>query len=167
MNTIDFIKTSIATARGMTINLINDLKDEPLAQPTVKGGNHALWILGHIAYSESSLIHCMIKGNETCTLEHLKEHFDFKCVPSTDATIYPSFDSLLADYETAHNETMAYLDSISEGDLDGPALGCPDEWKEFFGSVAQCLTVMSIHPCMHYGQLADTRRALGRAPMMG
>ncbi len=166
MNTIEFIKTSIATSRGMTLNLINDLKNEPLAQPTVNGGNHALWILGHITYSESSLLHCMIQGKESCPLNHLKEHFDFKCTPSTDASIYPSFDSLIADYETAHNETMAYLDTLTNDDLNKPALGCPDEYKDFFGTVAQCFMIMSLHPSMHYGQLADTRRALGREPMM-
>ena len=148
------------------MNLINDLKDEQLTQPTINGGNHALWILGHIAYSESSLTHCMIQGNETCPLEHLKELFDFKCTPSTDASIYPSFDSILADYENAHAQTLAYLDTLSESDLDKPALGCPDEYKEFFGTVAQCFMVMALHPSMHYGQLADTRRALGRSPMM-
>ncbi len=166
MNTIDFIKSSIATSRNMTLGLIMDLKDEPLAQPTVNGGNHALWLLGHIAHSESSLLNGMIQGKETCTLEHLKENFAFQTQPSTDASIYPTFDSLLEDYESAHAETLAYLDTLSEADLDQPAPGCPEEWKDFFGTIGQCFTMISIHPTMHYGQLADVRKALGRELLM-
>ncbi len=166
MNTIDYIRSSIMVSRSMTMNLINDLKDQPLAQPTTNGGNHALWILGHIAHTESSLINCLIQGQETCTLQRLKALFDFTAPPTTDADSYPSFDSLLADYEAAHKETMAYLDSITDEDLDAPAPGCPAEWKELFGTIALCLTFVAIHPTMHYGQLADTRRALGRPPLM-
>jgi len=166
MNTIDFIKSSIITSREMTMGLIMDLKDEPLAQPTVNGGNHALWILGHIACSESSLLHGMIQGKETCPLEHLKENFAFKTQPTTDASVYPSFDSLLKDYEAARAETLAYLDTLSDADLDQPAPGCPEEWKDFFGTVGQCFSMISMHPTMHYGQLADTRKALGRELMM-
>jgi len=166
MNAIDFIKTTIATSRGMTTQLIMDLKDEPVAQPTTKGGNHALWILGHLAYSESSLLHCMIMGKEKCPLNHLKDLFDYNNEPKADASIYPSFDSLLADYESARKDTLEYLDSITDADLDDAAPGCPDEWKEFFGTKGLCFTFIAIHPSLHSGQLADTRRALGRAPLM-
>ncbi|MDF1810109.1 MAG: DinB family protein [Phycisphaerales bacterium] len=167
MNTIDYIKTSLITARKMTLELINDLKDEPLAQPTINGGNHALWILGHIAHTDSSLLNQMIQGQETCTLEHLKEHFAYSTQPSTDASIYPSFDSLLKDYDTAHAEVIAYLDTITEDDLDKPSVGCPEDWKDFIGTVGKCLNVISLHTTMHYGQLADIRKSLGRAPIMG
>jgi len=166
MNATDFIKSTIATSRGMTTQLIMDLKNEPVAQPTAKGGNHALWILGHLAYSESSLLHCMIMGKETCPLDHLKALFDYKTEPSADASIYPSFDSLMADYEQAHKDTMSYLDSITDADLDEAAPGCPEEYKVFFGTKGLCFTFIAIHPSLHCGQLADTRRALGRAPLM-
>jgi len=166
MNTINFIKSSIAVSRSMTLGLIMDLKDKPLAQPTVNGGNHALWILGHLAHSESSLLNGMIQGKETCTLEHLKEQFAFQTQPSLDASTYPSIDSLLSDFETARTETLAFLETLTDADLDLPAPGCPEEWKEYFGTIGQCFTMISIHPTMHYGQLADIRKALGRELMM-
>ena len=98
MNTIDFIKANLANSSNMTLALINDLKDKPLAQPTINGGNHALWILGHIAHTESTILHNFILGNETCPLDILKEQFEFKTEPSADAD-YPTIDELMAHYE--------------------------------------------------------------------
>jgi len=166
MSTVDFIKSSIMTSRGMTLSLINDLKDEPLAQPTANGGNHAFWILGHLAYSDSSILHEMIQGKDTCPLHSLKGQFNFQTEPSIDASGYPSFEELLANYDAAHAELIAYLDTITDADLASPALGCPDEWKDFFGTIGKALAVTIMHPAMHYGQLADTRRALGRERLM-
>jgi DinB superfamily len=167
MNAIQILKQSITMSRHMTFDLINDLKDEPFAQPTVNGGNHATWILGHIAHTDSSLLNKMIQGKETCTLEHLTEHFSFGTQPSTDTSTYPSYDSLLKDSETSHHEALAYLETLSDDDLDKPSIGCPEEWKSLFGTVGQCYSTMSLHPCMHYGQLADIRKSLGRAPLIG
>ncbi|MBL4697985.1 MAG: DinB family protein [Phycisphaerales bacterium] len=164
MNTIDFIKASLANSSNMTLALINDLKDEPLAQPTSKGGNHALWILGHIAHTESSILHNFILGKETCPLDTLKEQFEYKTEPSTDAD-YPTFDELMAHYESAHAELLAYIETISEEDLDKP-IECPEEWKPFFGTIGLCLGMCAMHPAFHYGQLADIRRSLGRKPLM-
>ena len=167
MNTIDFIRMSMTASKEMSLALINDLKDEPLAQPTINGGNHAIWILGHLAYMESVMIHQMIKGKDTCTLAHHKEIFDAEGDPSTDPSLYPSFDQLFNDYDTARTETNAYLDSMSEADLQRPALGCPEEWKPHFGTVAQCLDFIAHHPSLHFGQLADIRKSLGRQRIFG
>jgi len=42
MNTIAFIQSSLSAGRSMIPNLLNDLKDEPLAQSTQNSGNQAL-----------------------------------------------------------------------------------------------------------------------------
>ena len=58
MNTASFIRQSLETSRELALGLANDLRDSPLVQPTATGGNHALWILGHMTYRESTLQHC-------------------------------------------------------------------------------------------------------------
>ncbi len=167
MQTISYISMSMNASKEMSLTLINDLKDQPFAQPTSNGGNHATWILGHLAYMESVMIHQMIQGKDTCTLSHLKAVFDAEGAPSTDASLYPSFDQLLKEYDTARNETDAYLETISETDLQQPALGCLDDWKPYFGTIAQCLDFIAHHPSLHFGQLADIRKSLGRKPIFG
>ena len=167
MHTIDFIRMSMDASKEMSLSLINDLQDEPFAQPTINGGNHAIWILGHLAYIESVMIHQLIQGKVTCTLAHHKETFDPEGGPSTEPSEYPSFDQLFKDYDTARRETVEYLDTITQNDLNSPALGCPEEWKPHFGTIAQCLDFIAHHPSLHFGQLADIRKSLGRKPIFG
>jgi len=167
MKAIDFITMSMTASREMSLLLINDLRDEPVAQPTIAGGNHAIWILGHLAYMESVMIHQMIGGKETCPLGSYKELFDADGDPSTNAASYPEIDELLSKYEDARTDTIAYIQSCTEESIDHPALGCPEEWKPFFGTIAQCLDFIAHHPSLHFGQLADIRRSLGRKPILG
>lgn len=166
MNTVDFIKSSLETSRGAVLGLIMDLKDDQLVEPTSKGGNHALWILGHLVYSESSVIHTILLGNESCPHADLQPLFGHGSEPSTDASIYPSFDELLTQWEEVRAFTLATLDSFSDDDLDKPAPGCPEEWESWFGTIGKVFTAKIIHPTMHYGQLSDIRKTLGRPVMM-
>jgi hypothetical protein len=166
MNTIAFIRSSLENSKGFMMGFFEDLKDEPFAQPTAKGGNHALWILGHLAYSESSMVHSMVLGKESCPLQEWKDLFGFGSEPQCDASVYPSYEELLVRWEEARAFSLATLDSMSDADLDKPALGCPDEWKAYFGTIGLCYSMLIMHPTMHYGQLSDIRRTLGRPIMM-
>ena len=65
MKTVDFINMGLETSKFLTLGLIDDMKDAPVTQPTPNGGNHPLWILGHLAYSEANLVNHVILGNET------------------------------------------------------------------------------------------------------
>ncbi len=166
MNTTAFIRSSLELSKGSMMGLIMDLKDEPLARPTANGGNHALWILGHLVYSECSIMRTIVLGEDSCQLCDWESLFGHDGDgPKDDASIYPSFDELLAKWEEVRAFTLATLDSMSDDDLDKPAPGCPEEWKSWFGTIGMCFTTQIIHPTMHYGQLADIRRSLGR-PIM-
>jgi len=166
MKTTEFIKTSLDLSRNSILGLLDDLKDQPLAQPTINGGNHAHWILGHLVCSESVIMHTIVLGNTTSPHDHLQPLFGHGTQPSTDASGYPSFDDLLAQWEEVRAFTLKTLDSFSDQDLDKPAPGCPEEWKSWFGSIGQTFTTQIIHPTMHYGQLTDIRKSLGREPLM-
>ena len=166
MNTIEFIKSSLETSKNATLGMIMDLKDEPLAQPTINGGNHALWILGHIVTSESSIIHTIILGKDSSPVDDWQPLFGHGSTPQLDASVYPSFDELLEAWEEVRAFTLSTLESFSDDDLDKPAPGCPEEWKSWFGTVGMTFTTQIIHPTMHYGQLADIRKALGRELLM-
>ena len=56
MNAIDFIRMSLENGKGWTLGLIGDMKDAPLTQPTPNGGNHPIWVLGHLVRAESDLL---------------------------------------------------------------------------------------------------------------
>ncbi|MCA9302830.1 MAG: DinB family protein [Phycisphaerales bacterium] len=166
MNTIDFIRFGLGASRGSMMGLVNDLRDAPMAQPTVNGGNHALWILGHLVYTEDFVVHTIILGRDPSPLHAWSPLFRFGTEPKTDPAAYPDYDELLAKWEEVRAFTLATLDSMTDEDLDKPAPGCPEEWKGWFGTIAKALNSQIIHPTMHYGQLTDIRRSLGRPVLM-
>ena len=61
--------------------------------------------------------------------------------------------------------TLAYLDTLSETDLEKPS-HAEGEMQAWFGTIAQCLVAVNNHFMFHGGQIAVARRAAGREPLM-
>jgi hypothetical protein len=165
MNGIQVVKTSLEMSKGWIMGLITDMRDSPLTAPTPNGGNHPLWCLGHLIYSEGSLVHELARG-EPNPCAAWKDLFDSGTQPTADAAKYPSMDELLAKFEEVRGKTLAYVDSLTDADLDKPSKA-EGEMAAFFGTIGQCLIAASLHFTYHGGQVADARRAAGRPPLMG
>ena len=164
MNSMEFIKMSLGMSKGWIMGLVEGIKDAPLTAPTPKGGNHPLWCIGHLTYSEGNLVHAMVQG-EANPVAPWKDIFGQGTQPSSDAGDYPPIEEVLAKFAEIRADTMALLDTLSEEDLDKPS-HAPEEMKDFFGTVGQCLAAISIHFAFHGGQIADARRAAGRPPLL-
>ena len=165
MNAVDFIKMSLGMSQGWILGLAEDIKDEPLTQPTPKGGNHPLWCLGHLIYSEGNLVAALCQGQENPNAAW-EELFGQGSTPTTDASDYPTMEELFAKFEEIRASTMAYLETITDADLEKPS-HAEGEMKDWFGTVGQCLAAVPVHFAFHGGQIADARRAAGRSVMMG
>ena len=163
MKTTDYIRMALENGKGWTMGLINDMKDAPLTQPTPNGGNHPLWVLGHIVRAESDLLDGFILGQPNRFPE--LECFAMGTHPSTDASDYPSMDELLVKFEEIRSATLAHLETLSENDLDAKS-HAPEEYGPLFGTVGACFAAMGTHMAFHTGQVADARRAAGREPLM-
>jgi len=165
MQSKDLLKINLQACIGMILPMIEDMKDASLTFPTPKGGNHPLWVLGHLAYSEGSLLREMMLG-EPNPLADWKEIFSNGTEPVGDADQYPPFDEVLAKCREVHQSSMALLDSMSEDDLGTSSKNCPPEYEGFFGTYRQCFQQVANHWWMHQGQVADARRTDGRKPLM-
>ncbi len=165
MTAIEFIRMGLETSKAATLGLIEDMKDAPLTQPTAKGGNHPLWILGHLAYSEANVVNHIILGNEN-PLIHWKGLFGDGGEPVADAARYPSMKELTEAFDVARSNTLGVLDGLAESDLDQPSKNCPPDREAFFGTIGKCFLILTLHPAMHRGQVADARRVLGRQPLV-
>ena len=161
MDTKELLKMDLDMSAGMTLRLIEDMKDAPLTAPTPNGGNHPMWVLGHLAYSMGSLIQGMMLGEDN-PLEEWKEIFGAGAPPVAEADHYPPFAEVLTKCKAAHQKTLDILESLSEADLDSKSKNCPEEYAPFFGTYRQCFLVTAMHWMMHRGQVADARRAAGR-----
>ena len=163
MTAIDYIRISLENSKGWAMGLIGDMQDAPTTQPTSKGGNHPLWVLGHVTRAESDLLDGFILGQpnrfpelELCSMGN---------TPSMNESDYPSMEELMGKFEEIRGATLAHLETLTDEDLDKKS-HAPEEFGAFFGTVGACFAAMSTHVAFHAGQVADARRAAGRDPLM-
>lgn len=163
MNGKDAIRASLEISKQWLMPLVMDMKDAPTVFPTPAGGNHPVWVLGHIVSSEQSMLSGFILGESYEPAEQ-DRLFGMNNQPVADASKYPSIESLAARFETVRARTLKVLDSLSEADLDR-ASHAPAELADMFGTVGKCFAMLALHATFHAGQVADARRAAGRKPV--
>lgn len=164
MQSKDFLKSLLDHNRSLIIPLIEDLHDQPLALPTSRGGNHALWVTGHITFTLAWVVDEFLEGRPN-RLQHWKELFDTGTEPVADAAAYPTFNEVLQTCHACHQECVDLLNATSEEELDDK-VDCPDGFESFVGTKRLCFRTIANHWLFHFGQLADIRRSLGRKRLM-
>lgn len=165
MNGTEVIKAALDMSQTWLTALLADVKDAPTTFPTPKGGNHPLWALGHITHSEAGLVSQFVLG-EANPLSKWDALFDMGTQPVADASAYPPIDDVLVAFEKVRAQTLALLGSYTDPDLSQPS-HAPDDLKDMFGTVGQCLVGAALHATFHAGQIADARRAMGKKPVFG
>ena len=165
MNSVDFIRMSLDMSKNWLLGLAADMQNEPLVAPTPHGGNHPLWCVGHLAFSEANLVNVMAQGKPN-PLADWEVLFNQGTEAKQDASAYPPFEEVMAAFESVRNDTLAYLDTLTPDSLDAPSKA-EGEMAEWFGTVGSCLAAIPIHFAFHGGQISDARRAAGRPPLMG
>jgi hypothetical protein len=160
MKTVEFIRMGLDMSAGIALQLIEDMEDQPLMFPTPKGGNHPLWVLGHLAWVEGELLQVML--GRANPVAHWKPVFGPGTEPTASAADYPSFDEARKAFQDLRAQTMNVLATLTDADLDRSSERCPPEVKHLIGTYAQCFLIMIVNTMTHHGQVADARRAAGR-----
>jgi len=163
MNTIEFIKSELESSKARAVGLLQDMQDVPLTAPTSVGGNHSLWVLGHLTVSESFLFDRAVRGGPNRFAEWT-ELFGAKSTPAADADRYPSMSELFTAWDDVRADALAHLDALSPDDLDQKS-HAPEKYGPMFATVGACYGRMINHPHFHAGQVADARRAAGKPPL--
>lgn len=159
MQSIELIRANLRQSRDRVLARIGDMREHGMVFPTPRGGGHTLWVLGHLAYIESMVVHRIMQGQKN-PLAAWEDVFDGDDV-SGEAGRYPSFDDALARCRAARESTIAFIDMLQEDDLDRPGANVPAGFEDTFGTWRLCLQYAADHWYMHRGQLADARRAAG------
>ena len=165
MTAIEQIKTALEQSNTWAMALMNDMKDAPTTAPTVNGGNHPHWVLGHLVHSEAAMVHVFIQGQPS-PLAKWDALFGMGTQPDPQGSGYPSMDELLAEFDSVRAETLKVLAGMSDADLDRPSQA-PDHLAPMFGTLGKCFSMVSLHSAFHAGQVADARLAAGRKPLFG
>jgi hypothetical protein len=165
MQATELLRIQIETSKLMTAGLLADLADAPLTPPTSQGGNHPLWIAGHLVYAEARLTHELM-FDKPSPIADWGDMFRGGSQPSYEVGAYLySISQILAKWDDIRDNTLAILASLSNEDLDQPVAKCPPGREEMFGTFGKALTMVAMHPLNHRGQLADARRSLNRKPL--
>jgi hypothetical protein len=164
MESMDLIRSALHMTDQGIAALVADLRDKPLIRPTANGGNHPLWIMGHLAYIEGSL--SKILFDQPNPVEHWAPLFATGTQPSDDAGIYPPFDEVISTFHRLRAQTIQRLDEIGPAGLNAAPRHVPPGFEESMTTVGQALLLTALHQMVHYGQLADARRAAGLQPLI-
>jgi DinB superfamily len=162
MKAIDTIRRVMQKADEWVSSAAEDLRDAAMVQPTPRGGNHPMWVVGHLAFVEGMVPQVLF--GEPNPVEHWQPLFDRGTTPTTDPSAYPPYDEVLATYRDLHAMNLARLDAIGEEGLDRRPAQVPPGFEAEMGTMAHTLLGIALHQMSHVGQLADARRASGRAP---
>jgi len=163
MKGTEVVRKSLDGAKMWLLALVQDVKGTPLAAPTPRGGNHPLWVVGHLALAEATLVSQYILGQGKPYPEW-EPLFGTGSQPTPDASKYPPMDKLLAELEKVRARTLEVLGSMTDEDLSKPSKA-PADVAALFGTVGQCFTMIGLHMTFHAGQVADARRAMGKTPV--
>jgi hypothetical protein len=162
MKAIDAIRLALGFGdRGM--QMLEDMKTDPLVQPGPWGGNHAMWVAGHITVIEGRL-QKILRGVPN-PVEHWKPLFDWGSEPKTDPSAYPPYEEVLETYRRLRKETLAFLDEAGEEGLDRPTKRPIPGFGPAFETVGPAIMVIACHQAGHIGGATVARRAAGKEPV--
>ena len=159
MNSKQFIIEQMQMVRGMLNEWVADIPEDKMTTRAVDGGVHLAWILSHLAWSEVGTVNKFIREQPN-PQRGLGKACGMGSVVVDDAGDYPSKSEALANLEKVRAETLKFLDSLSEQDLDKPVKQGPPEFKSW-GSI---FALIASHEAHHGGQISVIWRRLGHKP---
>lgn len=164
MTQLDIFRQMFETSRWMLLSMVKDVEGPALVyQPAGRRGNHTLWLIGHIANSESHIVAWAGGAITVPPLPDAQATFGIGSTPVADAAKYPTKQALL-DYAAAVREqVLAALAAVNPADLDAPPVKAPP----FVKSRGQAWQLAIIHEMQHVGQLTVVRKELCLPPVLG
>ena len=143
----------------MAMKHLAEMKDTPLARPGPWGGNHAMWIAGHLAVVEGRL-HQMLNGTPN-PVHHWKPLFDWGSEPLDDLAAYPPFEEVLQTFRDLRAKTHAFLNEHGDAGLDRPTQSQPPGFAGF-ETAGAAIQIIAGHAIGHMGALTVLRAAAGK-----
>lgn len=150
--------------REWTLKLVADINGDDWKFQPAPGMSHALWLCGHIAVSQNTLVHVRCLRKPVMTDDFIN-HFPIGApVKSFGEYPFPSPEAVLAEMKRVHELTLAAIRGLSDVQLAEPAYAADGKsahphYHDKAGAIAHC----NRHEAFHAGQLATIRRLLGKA----
>lgn len=160
MTTKEAIRYALGLADGASLPAIDRMADAPLTYPTVNGGCHPLWVVGHLAVVEGMLTAMLTQGPSPTS--HWEPLFGQDSEATDDANRYPTYDEVRTTFRSLRRDNLERLEAMTESDLDRATPWQPKGLKAHFETIGKALLTVALHQTMHRGQLTDAMRAAVR-----
>src|SRR5256885_12877869 len=128
MKALDAIRIALKFS-DMGMTHLGSMTDAPLLRPGPWGGNHAMWIAGHLTVVEGRLQQ-MLHGTPN-PVHQWKALFDWGSEPVDDLAVYPPFEEVVQKFKELRGQTHAFLDESGEEGLDRPTKCQPPGFSGF------------------------------------
>ena len=158
MQAIDAIRIALKFS-DMGMKHLAEMSDAPLLRPGPWGGNHAMWIAGHLAVIEGRL-QKMLRGTSN-PVEQWKPLFDWGSEPVDDPAAYPPYDQVLQKFRELRSQTHAFLDEVGDEGLNQPTK-CQPPGFSGFETAGAAILIIACHATGHLGGLTVVRAAAGK-----
>ena len=149
-------------ARQATLAFLGDIPEDRLCYRPIPEGNHAVWLIGHIALTDDSVRNKLGGGAAKCPQEWSKL-FGQGSKPLPDPSDYPSSAEMKAHLSGTREDLIGWFKSMSEAKLTehlpGDDLRAPN--------YAALMAFLAYHEGLHAGQLRVIGQALGKPPKFG
>ena len=143
----------------MGMKYLAEMSDAPLLRPGPWGGNHAMWIAGHLTVVEGRLQQ-MLHGTGN-PVARWKPLFDWGSEPVDDPAAYPPFEEVLRTFKELRARTHGFLDEFGEQGLDRPTKSQPPGFTGF-ETAGAAIMIIAGHAIGHLGGLTVNRAAAGK-----
>ena len=164
MTTAELLAQQFADTRDWTRLLIADLQGDDWTFQPGPGLHHALWLCGHLATSQDTLIfdRCLGRTGELDAV--FRAHFPLGVpVASAQEHSYPSPREVLDQMESMNVRTLEAIRGMSDGLLAEPAYAKDGKSRHpHYENKLGAVTHLSRHEAFHAGQIALLRRLLGK-----
>ena len=155
--------TTLNFTRGWLGQLLEDIPADQMLHQVTPGGNHPLWIIGHLAWSDD-FFRAELDGSAPTTPPAWKDLFGMGSEPTTDASRYPSVDELRQALDATRTALLDWFGGMDEAKLSAPL---PDDWTSFAPTYGALVHIIAVHEAAHVGQLTVVRKSLGLKPVRG
>lgn len=149
-------------ANGFSDAIIDSLTDEQLMARAGGAGNHAAWVMGHVAASNDQIVAAM-SGRPAVLPESFHKTFSGGSKPSNNRSDYPSRAELKAALKKVRQHTIKWVQSLDEETALAPA---PEPLRPFAPDAITTPFTIVAHDLYHLGQVASVRASLGLEPLM-
>lgn len=164
MTQAELLAQQLDDTRDWTLKLLEDISGDDWSYQPGEGLAHALWLCGHLAFAQNTLIHARCLGSGSLLNENFTRHFPIgQPVRSVTEHDFPPIETILETMSGLHGKTLSAVRSMSDALLDEPAFGkdgaIHPHYKDKRGAVSHCVR----HEAFHAGQISTIRRLCGKA----